>query len=1081
MPNDEDKGKSIDNPYPFRSWEELIALANNTQGIHYLYFDSRDRLQINWDNITIDYQIEGTAILYIDWRGNYIRNLNINLPYNDETKDKKQLDTMAEMAFVFKDYEVGAYQHWRNLEVENMYISDPRVALFRRWTVIHSCWFHNVVVSSKLGATSEYWTIQHGDNLCPFGLACSITKSIINFHSQNIATRIPAVTLYDTLLTVDYKWTMSGASTNDNGLFVRAYPRQGTTGFKAWNSIVEGTIDLSQSTGNIDDFYLLCNDITGWDEHNSAGGIPGILANNDAQSVTLNLKIKNSAHCSVKLKRYSFGNTYKTYDNPPRYKVATTYGSPAECVVVYNNGDGFDEESIFVYVTSDKIMAERYSNYELMSPDYLDDQEYNYIADDGTRFDVLYNEFTSAYPSRADFFIYPASDPDWVKRKNPVVNNQYPFLPFEIYPVRQMPVNNGAVSKSEDIIIYDMQTAQNNFDNNGLAVLTPSSCRIVEELNGAYNLTMTHPADEDEKYKYILEMNIIKALGQLFVINRVEEVTTGNSHYVTCYAEHITYTLNDRWIFPPFTVAGYHGQTLIDSIMAQSFYFDDGWQTQYAFTVTSDLDAEDTYDDWKDVEEGATPYEMFIGTNGLVSRLGGELYRDNFNMSINKRMQNAQDGAFEIKVGYNCTGIKRTVDLTTFATYLKAFPFVNGELYGDGEYWFAVAWDPSTLPRAFPREIIRSINIHYKKEEEIDKLGRDCMAYFAQVCEPLVSYEFNMKDLRRNPEYKDFENNYRFKVGDTGRIWDERLQAWTDVQISRTEKDGITGDTVKVIIGNTRSFTRPNSYNPLVPNDYHIDADTVLEGVPPLTFDANGAYLSDWSIAGAGAGVGDLVNKLDISAWDTTVLSHTISLSGNPYTGFVGGTMTATADGFTVTIDGSMSNMSYTLSAEYPQSGYSTPIRVPRDTACELSWTQSESRQATYVMVYAGGTQTRLALTSSSDDRSLSFTSPSDNDYIDILFLFGGPIQSTITFSNLKLTAGEYEIPVTISQGQTSQTIHIPIPSPLGDTQGVSKESSGIDIPTYVGANLLTVDTTVQPSNVKIQYRKPIEQENQGN
>ena len=90
-------------------------------------------------------------------------------------------------------------------------------------------------------------------------------------------------------------------------------------------------------------------------------------------------------------------------------------------------------------------------------------------------------------------------------------------------------------------------------------------------------------------------------------------------------------------------------------------------------------------------------------------------------------------------------------------------------------------------------------------------------------------------------------------------------------------------------------------------------------------------------------------------------------------------------------------------------------------------------------------------------------------------------MQSTITFSDVKISAGEYEIPVTITGSQLSHTVHIPITAPLDETQTISKESTGIGISTYNGANTLTVDTTVQPSDVKVQYRKPVEQENQEN
>lgn len=1083
MAND---GKSIDSPYLFTAWDTLVELADNDQGIRYFQYDRSTSTQVDWDTLTISEQINGNKILYVDWNGCYIRNLIIALPYNDDTKDKSwgSFYYMPEMAFVFP-CNGGLYgQHWRNLEVENFIIKDPRVALFRAGSLFHSCYFHNVTVESKLTEQSDYWVVNRGENFCPFGFNTRFTKSYINFNSQNIAPRVPKVLLYDSVLNVNYKWTLGG-STQRNGIFMRRYPLYtddaGTINDtyrhmysnEGKNSIINVTVDLSKSQST--DNFTVIREPTQDEFRNTGGSIEGICGDGIHTSLTINIKVLDGENISLESTAYTFGHIF--YDEHLQ-KYVNAGNVPDELVNVIDNGAGIVDNGTD-YLVSDARIAYPYTTYQLKNPDYLDDMGYNYIDDDSTRFTMMFNEYyTMTSPSRIyDYLLDNVySDPAWVKRKNPCVNNQYPFLPFEIYEVREMPVNNGEVSQSPYITIYDLQTPQNGFDNHGLAILCPTQCRIVEELNGAYNLTMTHPMDKEGKWQYILEWNIIKALGQLFVIQRVEEVTTGNSHYVTCYAEHITYTLNDRWLYPPFTIAGYNAQTLIDSIMAQSFNNAGGWQTLYTFTVTSDMSAEEQYDDWKDVQEGATPYDMFIGSNGLVSRLGGELYRDNFNISINSRMQNAQDNAFEIKIGYNITGIKRTVDLTTFCSYLKGYPVINGEFYGDEGQWFAVAWDPSTLPRAYPREITRSVKFYYNDDAETDKLGRDTMAYFNQVCAPIVSYEFNIKDLKRNPDYKDFENNYRFKVGDTGKVWDTRLKAWTDVEVSRTEKDGITGETTKVVIGNTRSFTRPSSYNPLVPNKYSIDAEKYMDSAPPLIFNADGNFLSDWIIHGAEGGVGDPVNDFNLTTWLDTLNTHTVSAAGTTYTGMVGGTVTAVTDGFTLTVDGRVQS-AMTLSADYPMSGMGIQIMTESGKQYTLLWEQDVSRPNTYVYIYNGTTQ--VAGTTSADDRQLTFTAPSNSvSLLIVMANASGESVTSVTYTDIVLTQGGYIIPVTIRHDAShSQTITLRTQTKLGVDNSISLSGTGIDIPTYSGSNTLTVDTTVQPSHVEIRYKEPIEEE----
>jgi len=57
---------------------------------------------------------------------------------------------------------------------------------------------------------------------------------------------------------------------------------------------------------------------------------------------------------------------------------------------------------------------------------------------------------------------------------------------------------------------------ETKFNNNGLRILCPTECTISEELNGAYELTLTHPIDDLGNWEFLVEMNIIKAQGQLF-------------------------------------------------------------------------------------------------------------------------------------------------------------------------------------------------------------------------------------------------------------------------------------------------------------------------------------------------------------------------------------------------------------------------------------------------------------------------------------------------------------------------------------------------------------------------------------
>lgn len=401
-----------------------------------------------------------------------------------------------------------------------------------------------------------------------------------------------------------------------------------------------------------------------------------------------------------------------------------------------------------------------------------------------------------------------------------LTNDGYPFLPFWYYPYEPDPDPKGKPEYNY-ICVFDMQTKQDKFEDNGLAILTPTSCRVTEELNGGWNVILVHPKDPENRWRYILEMNILKVLGQLFIIRKVTVRNAANSQSVTAYAEHISYHLNDYWLFPGTSIAAYTGEGIIKSIQRQMYDGDpekSSWQTRYTFQIESDLDSIEDLKEWYDMPEGHTAYEMLIGNNGFTSLVGGELYRDNFYMSINERMEFSDDNAFELHPALNLKAIEKTVDLQTFCTYFKAYDQYGG--------WWAVSWDPSTMPRRYPHNVVRSQNFTFDVDPEyysfamLERKGQD---FFKRNCAPLVSFKIQVQDLKHHPDYKNFTNNYRFKVGDIGKIWDEDEQRYYELEVTKTVHDGITGECIEVVIGTERSFTRPASYPITLDRNYKWD------------------------------------------------------------------------------------------------------------------------------------------------------------------------------------------------------------------------------------------------------------------
>lgn len=80
------------------------------------------------------------------------------------------------------------------------------------------------------------------------------------------------------------------------------------------------------------------------------------------------------------------------------------------------------------------------------------------------------------------------------------------------------------------------------------------------------------------------------------------------------------------------------------------------------------------------------------------------------------------------------------------------------------------------------------------------------------------------------------------------------------------------------------------------------------------------------------------------------------------------------------------------------------------------------------------------------------------------------------TFENVMLNSGHNAIPyepygykIPIVCGGTTTNIYLN--EPLGENESISMSDTGVSIPTINGTNILTVDTSVQPSNVYLKYK----------
>lgn len=375
------------------------------------------------------------------------------------------------------------------------------------------------------------------------------------------------------------------------------------------------------------------------------------------------------------------------------------------------------------------------------------------------------------------------------------------------------------VSQNQYISVFGRTTGMNGnnfdpieFEGNGIAILNPSKCTIVEALNGGYSLTLTHPTDSDNAWKTIYPLNFIKAQGQIFRIQSVETSYDGSSSgNVSAYAEHVTYMMNDAWIHHSSIVHGEWMVSFLDS--ARDASLPNGsteWSAEKKFpnfTYNSDISFPDEYktvqlDDFlnlqyvHDIGEGKTRYQVMMEA---IQKFGGELYRDNFYFSIMKRMENSLGGdgkldAFDIRLGENMLGIKRKVDISNFCSYFSGYTdsgLEHAHAYGD--------------MAGFMNNIVRQKR--YSDVTNFDVLKHEVASYFGYYMQPEFTYTLKLKDLRRNPDFKML-SGVRFKVGDIGRIVDERLELSNNLrlEITQTKTNGITGEVEEITLKSISEF-----------------------------------------------------------------------------------------------------------------------------------------------------------------------------------------------------------------------------------------------------------------------------------
>ena len=339
-----------------------------------------------------------------------------------------------------------------------------------------------------------------------------------------------------------------------------------------------------------------------------------------------------------------------------------------------------------------------------------------------------------------------------------------------------------------------------NYDSNGDATLFPTFCELQCEINGTWEMTMSHPLDSDGRWKYLSEEAVISAPTfqsdhQLFRVDKC--IKTDSSVEVTAYP--IFFDSADDCFLMDTRPTNRNGQDALNIMMQGSKYSGES-----------------------DITTGGTAYfvrrNLMDAINGkdsptFIEMWGGEILYDNFKIIINERI--GGDYGVEIRYGKNMDGLSHTVDMSDVVTRIIPVAY-NGRMMSGNTPWV----DSENIDK-YAKKYIREVKFEDVKLAE-DASGREedniiiCAdqtaldAALRQKCEdmyaagadlPSVTIEVTMIDLSKTEQYKDFADLVSVGLGDTVHCYNYKLGITTEARVIKLTWDCIRNQAGEMALG----------------------------------------------------------------------------------------------------------------------------------------------------------------------------------------------------------------------------------------------------------------------------------------
>lgn len=342
-----------------------------------------------------------------------------------------------------------------------------------------------------------------------------------------------------------------------------------------------------------------------------------------------------------------------------------------------------------------------------------------------------------------------------------------------------------------------------DYTQNGDITLIPTMANIHVILNGAWSAELSHPIDDEGRWKYIQEEAVIKMPSflpddQLF---RIKKATKSDSGVVS-EMEPIFYdSMGDCWL-DDIRPTGDSGQAALNLMLSPN----------------------SKYSGSSNISKAATAYYQNVNfmeaLNGdiqqsFINRWGGEILFNNYTVIVNTEA--GGDYGVELRYGKNIptNGMSEEVDTRDVVTriYPKGY---NGVMMSNNGYV------DSPLINNYPT--IKSATITFENikmaadaqegdedngsiicnsQSELDsQLTLACQQQFENgIDKPNVTISADMVLLQNTEQYSEFQILESVSLGDTIHCINNHLNIVTDARVKELEYDSIGKKVSSVVIG----------------------------------------------------------------------------------------------------------------------------------------------------------------------------------------------------------------------------------------------------------------------------------------